>query len=306
MNKILWKFFILITLLSVGSIKHAHATLVQTPEDTIAVYFKNFEKLSKLEKWEEIISQGKIALESAHQSNRQSDEALISTQLASTSFFMGNYRQALTYANRCNDLAREFDDPTLYIRGLCLISATRRAEAAKATDEETQQFSYGYAESMCAQAATCYSQADIKNKNLKGKIYFNWGAALADNPKGDLESAKMYYSFALDYFKEANARDDIIRTTIRLGKVYLLQNKYEQCQQAIKEVRSSITTERLSMHTDYLEAQLKFAQKDFKEASKIADHGLKKAKNLGAKEDASRLTSLLERVELGLKACVNK
>lgn len=323
MKIMLKKIFILITLICICSIENAYAKPIQAynhsedlmnvmppslfahnfdystenDNDAIAVYFKNFEILSKSEQWEEIIAQGSIALEIAHKSNRQSDEAKICAQLTSTSFYMGNYDQALIYATRCHELAEKFDDPTLFIRALYLESAIYRALAAKEKMEDAQQASYVRAVEICEEAANIYSKMDVENINLKGKIYFNLGAAHADNPKGNLEKAEGCYVTAIDCFRKVNAIDDIIRTTMRLGKVYLLRNNYEYCQQMINEVRPLISSERLSMHADYLEAQLKFAVNDFEEALKIARIGLEKARILGAKEDESRLSSLLQKIK---------
>lgn len=269
-------------------------------DDVIGNYFKNFEMLSKSEKWEEIIAQGSVALEIARKSNRHSDEAKICAQLTSTSFYMGNYDQALVHATRSHELAEKFEDSTLFIRALYLESAIYRALAAKEKIEAEQQVAYARAVEICEEAAQIYSETDVKNTNLKGKIYFNLGAAHADNSKGNLEKAENSYNIAIDCFKNVNAMEDIIRTTMRLGKVYLLRNNYEQCQKVINEVRPLISGDRLSMHADYLEAQLKFALHDQVEAMKIARIGLEKAKILVAKEDESRLILLLKNIETAM------
>lgn len=316
------KFFTLLALVCIYSAGNAHAELMQaynypgnrmkvtSPlssvqniyyntdcEDVIGNYFKNFEILSKSEKWEEIIAQGSVVLEAARRANNHSDEAKICAQLTSTCFYMGNYDQALLYATRCHELAETFDDPALFIRALYLESAIYRALASKKKIEEGQQATYARTVEICEEAANIYSKMDVNNLNLKGKIYFNLGAAHADNPKGNLEKAEICYITAIDCFKHVNAIEDIIRTTMRLGKVYLLRNNYEQCQQIINEVRPLISSERLSMHADYLEAQLKFAVHDFEKALKIARIGLEKARILGAKEDESRLNSLLQKLD---------
>ncbi len=269
-------------------------------DDIISTYFKNFEILSTSEQWGEIIAQGSAALEVAKQSNRPSDEAKICAQLTSTAFYMGNYHQALVYATRCHELAETFDDPALFIRALYLESAIYRAFAGKEEQEAAQQASFVRAIEICEEAAHLYCKMEVENINLKGKIYFNLGAAHADNPKGDLAKAENCYAIAVECFKHVNASDDLIRTTIRLGKVYLLRNDYEHCQQMVNEVRPLISTERLSMHADYLEAQLKFALHDYKEAKKIVLAGLEKAKALGAKEDELRLSLLLQKIENAL------
>ncbi len=75
--------------------------LVNNITDIIKTYFKNFETLTKSENWNEIVSQGMTALKAAQESGRMQDQARICAQLASTTFYQGNYSQALEYANQC-------------------------------------------------------------------------------------------------------------------------------------------------------------------------------------------------------------
>lgn len=265
--------------------------------DVINSYFENFEGLSKSENWEEIISQGIIALETARKANRSQDEAKICAQLTSTAFYLGDYTQALMHANRCRELSEEFLDSSLFLRALYLESAVYRASAAKCNEKQALEASYDRAIEIGEEALSIYSKKDVEDINLKGKLYFNLGAAHADNPKGDLEKAADCYSVAIECFKSIIATDDIIRTSIRLGKVHLLQKNYDLSQQALEEIRPLISSARLSMHADYLEAQLKFAVHDIENAIKVARNGLEKAKSLGAKEDKLRLKSLLQNIE---------
>lgn len=264
--------------------------------EIINKYFEDFETLAKSEKWEEIISQGTTALQAAKMTGRTNDEAKICAQLTSTAFYLGDYTLALKHANSCHQLSEEFVDPSLFIRALYLESAVHRALAGKNTNEQTQQASYQLAVTTAEEAIQVYLKEAIDNEILKGKVYFNLGAAYADNPKGDLEKAATCYATALESFRSVNAFDDIIRTSTRLGKVYLLQKKYDLSQEIINEVRPQISSERLAMHTDYLEAQLKFALNDSLNALKIASNGLSRAKSLGTKEDELRLTNLIENI----------
>lgn len=265
--------------------------------DVINNYFEAFEGFSKSEKWEEIILQGTIALEAAKKANRTQDEAKICAQLTSTAFYLGDYNQALIYANRVHELSEEFVDPSFLLRAFYLESAVYRALAAKCNEEQAQEASYLRAIEIGEEAVSIYAKMEVENINLKGKIYFNLGAAHADNPKGNLKKAVDCYAIAVECFKNVNANDDMIRTSIRLGKIHLLQKNYDLSQQILDEVRPLISNQRLSMHADYLEAQLKFATNDSENAIKIATNGLKTAKILGAKEDELRLKSLLQNIE---------
>jgi tetratricopeptide (TPR) repeat protein len=272
----------------------------QSDNESITIidnYLKHFESLAKMEKWEEIISLGTEALKAVKITGRTGIEAKICAQLTSTAFYMGNYTSALNYANRCHELSKEFTDPSLYIRSLYLESAIHRAFASKHTDEEVQQKSFQHAVATAEEAIEVYSKSKVDNENLIGKVYFNLGAAHADNPKGDLEKAVLCYTTAVYHFKNVNAVDDIIRTHVRLGKVYLLQKKYQLTEEVIKEVRSQILCERLATHVDYLEAQFRYALNDFPNALIIANNGLARAKSLGADEEINRLTFLINRIK---------
>lgn len=265
--------------------------------DLINNYLEAFESLSKSEKWETILLQGTLALNAAKEANRTQDEAKICAQLTSTAFYLGDYNQALIYANRVHELSKEFVDPSFFLRALYLESAVHRALAAKCNEEWAQDASYLRAVEIGEEAVSIYAKMQVENINLKGKIYFNLGAAHADNPKGNLEKAVDCYAIAIECFKNVNAHDDRIRTSIRLGKIHLLQKNYDLAQQVLDEVKPLISSQRLSIHADYLEAQLKFVTNDSENAIKIASNGLEKAKILGAKEDELRLKSLLQNIE---------
>jgi tetratricopeptide (TPR) repeat protein len=265
-------------------------------EDLVKSYFSNFEALAKSENWNEIISQGTKAIAVARKEGKTQDEAKISAQLTSSCFYLGDYTQALLHATRCHELSETFVDPTL-IRALYLESAVFRALAPKENGEEAQQAMFLRAVSIAEEAEKIYNEKRVNDLNLLGKVFFNMGAAHADNPKDNLEKAVLSYAKAIDSFMRVEAREDVIRTSIRLAKVYLLQQKFELSQQIINEARPQITNERLAMHMDYLEGQLKFARGDLESGLIVARTGLARAQTLGAKEDESRLISLLESLE---------
>lgn len=266
-------------------------------DDLIEIYFDHFKVLSKQEDWVKILEEGQVALEAAKKLNRPIDETRISLQLASTSFYRGDFMQALIYARHGSMLAEEFEDSPLFLRALYLESAAYRALASKEKGEKIEGALYLLAVEIGEKAAHLYAKNGMTNNQLKGKIYFNLGAAYADNPKGDLKKAENCYTTAIACYKNDNSIDDLTRTMIRLGKIYFLQTKYTDCQSILDEVRPFLSHGRLSMHADYLEAQLKLAMNLVEEAYKIAKSGLEKAIFLGAKEDESRLKSLLEKIK---------
>lgn len=265
--------------------------------EVVNTYFRNFEGLAKAEQWNEILVQGKGALELAKVLNREQDEAKICAQLTSSSFYLGDYDQALKYAERCHELAKAFVDPSLFIRALYLESASYRALAQKNEDEQTQQTTFCRAVDIAENAITLYLGNKVNNLALYGKLHFNLGAAHADNPKGNLEKARECYLKAVACFSSMQAHEDVIRTNIRLAKVLHLQGNNIEALQVVEKLRPSITKERLAMHTDYLEAQILLALRKFTEALVVANSGMMKAKKLHAKEDEVRLGMLIARLE---------
>lgn len=270
---------------------------LQVDADVVKSYFSNFDFLFESENWKEIVYQGEKALEAAKRSSIKSDEAKICAQLTSAYFYLGDYIQARSYAMRCHELSTDFTDKTLFLRALYLESAVYRALASKQSDEQAQQAYFLRAVEIAEEALSLYLQDEMKNIKLLGKIYFNLGAAHSDNSKGDLSKAVECYDSSLECFKSVEENDDVIRTSIRLGKVYLLQKQFEASQKIIDEIRSEIKSERLAMHLEYLEAQLKFALNETRSALEIAERGLSRAKTLGAKEDELRLTALIKTIE---------
>lgn len=284
------------------------ASFVQPPHDIvddISDYLNAFEGLAKSENWPEIIERGERALIKAENLNRFHEKAKICAQLASTSFYQGKYSDARAYVNHCKDLSNDLKDHPLYLRALYLESAINRAEASKQILEKAQEELYQKAVQVGEEATRLFAYYNLNDRELKGKIYFNLGAAHADNPKGNLQLALECYVIARDCFQIINSsndkireslKDDEVRTSFRIGKIYLLQRQYLLTQKIIDEARPRISNKRLAMHGDYLEAQVKFAINDFEDAKKIAERGISISKDIGAKEDQSRLEKLLLKI----------
>ena len=264
-------------------------------EEAIQAYFKNFPALAKAEDWQQIIVQGEKALSAARATKNIQDEAKICAQLTSSYFYQGNYSKAQTCAQRCHVLSKEFTDPSLFVRTLYLESAVQRALAGKEKDVKEQQRLYHQAVEVAKQAAGIYHEKQLNDAGLKGKVFFNLGAAHADNPHGNLEEAARCYALAMESFQ--SSAEDLARTSIRLAKVHLLRKDYSAVQRTIDAVRHDQLPSRIAMHLEYLEAQLKLELGQFDAALKISSNGLARAKNLGAKEDELRFVELMQNLE---------
>lgn len=265
--------------------------------DPIQSYFQNFEELKQQEKWDEIILQGEEALGTVKAQGREFDEAKICAHLTSTAFYKGDLQQAILYSKQCRILSEKLKKPLLLIRALYLESACYRTLAAKQKTDNEQQNYYATAVELTLGAIKIYAENEFACDELKGKIYFNLGAANADNPKGNLHSASRNYLTALECYKNCSADQDILRTKLRLGKVYLLLKNYDAARASISEIRLLSKSARIGMHTDYLEAQLLLEEAEVNKCMEIAKRGLDAANALGAKEDAVRFIELIKQVE---------
>ena len=263
----------------------------------LSLFEQQFENLAKAEKWDEIILLGNSALEAAKKLGKTQEEAKIAARLTSTCYYRGNYVQALEHAKRCHELSETFDDPSLFLRALYLESAVYRALAGKNPTETHSQALFKQAVTTAEMAEELFLSNGLQDQNLKGKIYFNLGAGHADNPKGNLQEAERCYLIAIECYQMSSAIEDICRTHIRLGKIYLLQGNYAASQKIIDEARPFISSKRITMHADYLEAQIKLAIKDYPSAKHLIQEGLALAEMLGAKEDHSRFVSLLQTIQ---------
>lgn len=264
--------------------------------DPIQEYFKAVETLIKAEKWEEIIEQSTAPLAEAKEVKRHADATKIYVQRTSAFFKLGKYAEALESMLCCDALFNDFENPLLTIHALYLKSAVYRALAGQSQIEEEQQKSYRQAIETAEAALHVYVEEKIKNEKLLGKVYFNLGAAHADNPKGALPDAVLCYQTALKCFEISNSLEDQIRTHVRMGKIHLLRNEYEALKGLIQKARVGPLPERLIMHIDYLEAQYLIAVQDYDNAERMTKSGLARAVILHAEEDQHRFNSLLIKI----------
>lgn len=264
--------------------------------DPIQKYFTAEEILSKAEKWEEIIEQSAAPLAKATETKRHADAAKIYVQRTSAFFKLGKYAEALESTVCCDVLFNHFENPPQTIHALYLKSAVYRALAGQNQIEEEQQKSYQQAIETAEAALHVYVEEKMQNEKLLGKVYFNLGAAHADNPKGTLPDAVLCYQTALKCFEISDSLEDSIRTYVRMGKIYLLRNEYEALKALIQEARINLLPERLVMHIDYLEAQYLIAVQEYDHAERIIKSGLARAVILHAEEDQRRFNSLLIKI----------
>lgn len=229
-------------------------------------YFYAFENLRAEEKWPEIVSLGEKHL----QEGAPALETMqIHAHLASSYFYLGNYIQAESHARACYEAGCREGERPFQARGLYLLSACARARK----------------EFEAARAIARLALPLCDETELKAKVFFNLGAAIADDPEcKDLSQAEEAYASALDLFQCEN---DIQRCKIRLGKVLFLTGKKEEAGQIVDSILPEIGQERVLMHALYLKAQIE-------NRSGEAIRALGIAEKLGAEKDAERIRAFLE------------
>ncbi len=262
-------------------------------------YFDEFTSLKKSEDWNRIIALGEVAIQEAVRKQRWVDEATIHAQLASTEYYKGNYLKTVEHADRCRALAHCTADEKLLVRSMYLQSAAYRALAGQAKGDD-QDFLFSRAAISGQDALKAYHDRKISDDNLLGKVYFNLGAAESDNPKGNLEQASKHYIDALTSFRQAQSSDDIVRATVRLAKVRLLQDQPKEAEKLVTEVRPQVRAERDLMHLEYLRAQIAQSQGSSKEAVFLAGQALSRAKKLGAQADEQRFQHFIDSTQKSL------
>ena len=168
---------------------------------------ESFQK-NKHDQWKAIISEGNIALNNPE--TPLEEKAEINALLASTQFYLGNYAAMKTHINACETIALALNLNNYRIRSGYLLSAYYRIQQdftqAKAVINQTLM----------------YFNTETPDA-LKAKVYFNAGAAYADEPQGDIAKAIDFYQSSLHLLDPKT--DDHHRTTIRLAKAYLLLNQ---------------------------------------------------------------------------------
>lgn len=269
----------------------------------IETFMKSFDALTDESNWKAIVAQGEEALNAAETLEQPITEAKIHAHLTSINYYLGNYDLALMHANRCDELSAHFDDPVLFIRSLQFKSAVYRAFGRQEKSPQAATESFKKAVDIAVDAVALYKNKKVNDPILEGKIYFNMGAAYADSEGkvGNNQKAAACYTKALECF-QGRSHKDFIRTSLRYGRISLFEKNYNECEKILKKVhqefsRAQFSTDRLQMHTYYLEAQLRFSKNNLSDALKSAIRARDFSNKLQAKEDGKRINALIQALD---------
>lgn len=266
------------------------STLYITHLDT---YFSKVEELKLNEDFKQLVLLGELAL--GDKKATFTEVAKIHAQLASSYFYLGEHELSLEHANKCQLISEYLDDPNFLIRSLYLLSAHKRTEASLSTELEKQRELFQESKSLIHKAIKYFNRCDCNF--LKAKVLFNGGAAYSDDPNGDLEIAIQWYQEAISLFLSLNEHNDYYRTLIRLGKVWLVQKKYEDLKELLNKIDVSTLPKKTKVHYQYLEAQYYIAINKYLLANAIIFDALESATDLGMKTEINRLNTLLKQIQ---------
>ena len=197
----------------VGSTSDLFALGVGIVNDPVTHYFENFQVLAENQMWLEIIHQGEQALRNAKLFNKTEEEAIICAHLVSTYFHLKKYDEALSYATHCRELSKYFSDPAVFVRAINIESATYRQLASKQDNDQTKQLNYQRAIEIAFEAKSMYSEKNLNNPKLEGRIHFNLGEICKNNPKSNIEEAIHYYLHANSCFEKVEETRNLLIQT---------------------------------------------------------------------------------------------
>lgn len=235
-------------------------------------FYQSFE-VNKEKDWEMVIKLGEKAL-------KERSDPKIHARLASSYFYLGRYDEMKKHIDHCLEESLDVDSEELLVRSLYLLSAYHRS-----------QDSYEEARRVIDKALN--KARKIKNNPLLAKVLFNTGAAEADDPKGNLDYAKLCYEEALTLV-DPHA-DDTHRLLLRLGRVYLLQNSLQAASSIITQLSKENLVPRTKVHFYNLALQIAQAKNNPEEEANYYNRGITLATQLKMNRDIIRFKSLKER-----------
>ena len=232
--------------------------------------------------WKKHLELGAVALKQADKIRDARSIMLLCVQMASSSFYLGDYDHSLKLAESALKSARQQKDSVAETEALYLLSAIARAKGQPA------------AVTLAEQALSVLQKNMLDDPVLEGKVYFNFGAALSDTYPQQLSQSKKYLQQAYLLFVANKRNGDAFRTGLRWTRVEYLQGHYEEALKLLRSLTYWIEGPRLQMLYDFQLAKVLHRLQRWQEADDFAHNALKLAKRLDAVRDRERIERLLE------------
>ncbi len=208
----------------------------------------------------------------------------LSLQMASSSFYLGNYEKAQQLADRGYQLAIRLRDKRRQIEGLYLLSAIARSLGRTKAIE------------LAEQSLMLYRQSAIQDKQLEAKVYMNLGAAFSDVSPPLLDKARHYLQKAYQQFLDEQHTPDALRAGLRVVRVDYLQNQLDSAHKRLNTLKVLVDTPRAEMLFAYQMAKVLHRQKQWGDAAFYANKAKRLAHTLNARKDGQRVNELLKAI----------
>ena len=252
--------------------------------DPVGWLIKNGEMLKKNGCWSTHVGLGASALQTVILQKRQREELQLSLQLASSYFYLGDYRRCGELADVASSIATDTGLWPERIESLYLKSAVARVNRKKSAVALSGE-------------ALAYSERYLPdNVRLRAKILYNLGAALTDSEQPDLTRARTRLQEASRIYHHQHDDYEIVRTGLRLARVEYLRKKYRQALKEAQSLERHLTEPRAKMLYHYQVAKIEHRLSHWATARQEALQGLALARSLGASKDLQKLETLLEAV----------
>ncbi len=263
----------------------AAEVLAAVPPDDLPAIRQLCESLKHEGRWEDNLVLAREGIMQSREEKRPEKELALSLQAVSSAFYLGDYKEARTLAERANELARQLKNERAEIESLYLLSGVARGEK-----RDTAALAY-------AERALTKCQQELKpGDRLEGKVRFNLGAALTDAEKPDLERGIEELEQARDIFAAAENRSDLLRVNLRLVRAYLLQEQPFRAEAALMVTKDLVDSPRNGMLYLLLRARTSLARGRLEEAKEAADYASVVARKLNAEKDLERIMELQEEI----------
>jgi len=255
-------------------------------------FLAQLESLKTKNQWAQIVSLGEKAYEECIAQGDSGQAFLIADQLISTYFRLGEFQRARFYGDKLVQLAEKVDTPIFAVNAIYKLSSVLRGMANEAPLLEQKEL-FKESRKLMQKALQMLNEKCFKEQALAARVYFNTGAVEADDPLGDLEVAEDFLTRAQRLFLSFGETDYHQRTSIRLGKVFLLQGKVPQARSIINGLKTETLEKRTEMHLLYLDAQVLWEEGKLKDSLSVALKGSAIAYLLGARADAVRFETFI-------------
>ena len=234
--------------------------------------------------WQKHLGYGLKALEESRK-NKQAEveigiEMELSLQLASSSFYLGDYPQAQTLSETGYQLAVQQGNTKAQVEGLYLLSAVARAQ--------------GRREDAISLGKSAVNKASDAESLAKASM--NLGAAYSDISPKDLKQAKWHLDIAYQTFLKLEKKNDALRAGLRLVRVDYLQDKLDEAHKRLVDLAPLVYTPRGEMLYHYQMAKVLHRKSLWQQAKAYAENAKKQAAKLAAKQDKERIESLISAI----------